>query len=478
MNKRILTVAVAALALAACSKNETVEVADSNLIGFESAFVGNPTRAVTEIDNETIDHFMAYGAYGESNQIWENGQEVAPNANGEWTYSPLVPWENEQTYKFAAYAPKTLTVTPTFDYATGTLSFQDVVVNNESNQVDFVYDENKFNDTIEIYIKYLKRLDTLLEESDDDFEVYKERGDLRAKLGFYNDAIDDYKKSLELNSNYKEADKALTDTKNNLDIYNNSLINKDYTKDPMYYFSKAHNLYNKRKYEEAIKNYNKSIDLDPNNSYAYNNRGLTKNNLEQYFDAVKDYDKAIELEPNNSVIYYNRGLAKTHLWQYEEAIEDYNKAIELDNNNSTAYYNRGLVKSYLGQYKEAIEDYNKTIELDPNNSHAYNNRGNAKDDLGRYKEAIKDYDKAIELNPNDRAAYHNRGLVKNYLRQYEEAMKDYDKAIELVPNNTDVYNYNYYNRGVIKRSLGQCDKTIKNFYKGIELNPNFSPFYK
>ena len=342
----------------------------------------------------------------------------------------------------------------------------------------FVYDENKFNDIIEIDIKYLKRLDKLLEESDDDFEVYKERGDLRAKLGFYNDAIDDYKKSLELNPNYKEADKALTDTKNNLDIYNNSLINKDYTKDPMYYFSKAHNLYNKRKYEEAIENYNKSIDLDPNNSYAYNNRGLAKNNLEQYFNALKDYDKAIELDPNNSVIYYNRGLAKTHLWQYEEAIEDYNKAIELDNNNSTAYYNRGLVKSYLGQYKEAIEDYNKTIELDHNNSHVYNNRGNAKDDLGRYKEAIKDYDKAIELNPNDRAAYHNRGLVKNYLRQYEEAMKDYDKAIELGPNNTDVYNYNYYNRGVIKRSLGQCDKTIKNFYKGIELNPNFSPFYK
>ncbi|MEI0566034.1 tetratricopeptide repeat protein [Brachyspira pulli] len=340
----------------------------------------------------------------------------------------------------------------------------------------FIYDENKFNDIIEIDIKYLKRLDKLLEESDDDFEVYKERGDLRAKLGFYNDAIDDYKKALELNPNYKEADKALTDTKNNLDIYNNSLINKDYTKDPMYYFSKAHNLYNKSKYEEAIKNYNKSIDLDPNNSYAYNNRGLAKNNLEQYFNALKDYDKAIELDPNNSVIYYNRGVAKTHLWQYEEAIEDYNKAIELDHNNSTAYYNRGLVKSYLGQYKEAIEDYNKTIELDPNNSHAYNNRGNAKDDLGRYKEAIKDYDKAIELNPNDRAAYHNRGLVKNYLRQYEEAMKDYDKAIELGPNNTDVYNY--YNRGVIKRSLGQCDKTIKNFYKGIELNPNFSPFYK
>ena len=155
----------------------------------------------------------------------------------------------------------------------------------------FVYDENKFNDIIEIDIKYLKRLDKLLEESDDDFEVYKERGDLRAKLGFYNDAIDDYKKSLELNPNYKEADKALTDTKNNLDIHNfinnNSLIENDFGKDSGYYFNKACNFYYKGKCKEAIVYYNKAIELDPNNSAAYNNRGNAKKDLVQYEEALK-----------------------------------------------------------------------------------------------------------------------------------------------------------------------------------------------
>lgn len=135
--------AVAALALSACSKNETVEVADSNLIGFEGAFVGNPTRVIDEIKNPgeegAISSFLAYGGYA-TLQVFD-AQEVAPNANGEWTYAPLQKWEDNQTYKFAAYTPKLTNVTPTWDYTTGSLKFENVVVNNTTNQTDFVYDQ-------------------------------------------------------------------------------------------------------------------------------------------------------------------------------------------------------------------------------------------------------------------------------------------------------------------------------------------------
>ena len=303
----------------------------------------------------------------------------------------------------------------------------------------FVYDENKFNDTIEIYIKYLKRLDKLLEESDDNFEVYKERGDLRAKIGFYNDAIDDYQKALELNPNYKEADKALTDTKNNLDIHNfinnYSLIENDLYKDSGYYFNKACNFYYKGKCKEAIVYYNKAIELDPNNSAAYNNRGNAKKDLVQYEEALKDYNKAIELDHNNSAAYYNRGSLKINLEEYKEAIKDFNKAIELDHNYLYAYNNRGNVKYKLGQYEEAIKDYNRAIELDNNDSIAYYNIGLSKANLGQYEEAIKNYNKAIELEPNFSMTYNNRGVAKENLKKYEEALKDYEKALELDPNN-------------------------------------------
>ena len=141
--KRFLLPAVAAaavLTLGGCTKTETVNVSDANYIGFDNAFVGNPTKAIDEVTADDIDHFMVYGGY-QDNQIF-TGVKVSKNSNGEWTYSPLQKWEDNQTYKFAAYYPETLTVTPTFDYATGSLTFRDVVVNNTENQVDFIYNKS------------------------------------------------------------------------------------------------------------------------------------------------------------------------------------------------------------------------------------------------------------------------------------------------------------------------------------------------
>lgn len=143
MKHFLLTAAAAAmvLALGSCTKTETVNVSDANYIGFDNAFVGNPTKAIAEVKTDDIDHFIVYGGY-EDNQNLFNAVKVSKNTNGEWTYSPLQKWEDNQTYKFAAYYPETLTVTPTFDYTTGSLTFTNVVVNNTVNQVDFIYDES------------------------------------------------------------------------------------------------------------------------------------------------------------------------------------------------------------------------------------------------------------------------------------------------------------------------------------------------
>ena len=76
--------AVAALALGGCTKNETVDVADSNVIGF-SAFVGNPTKA-------TVTQVTAFF----------NNEKVYAS-NGVWAYDNLKQWVAAD-YEFAAYS--------------------------------------------------------------------------------------------------------------------------------------------------------------------------------------------------------------------------------------------------------------------------------------------------------------------------------------------------------------------------------------
>ncbi|MBW5398273.1 tetratricopeptide repeat protein, partial [Brachyspira pilosicoli] len=58
-------------------------------------------------------------------------------------------------------------------------------------------------------------------------------------------------------------------------------------------------------YEEAIKDYDKAIELNPNNGAFYNNRGVSKENLEEYNEALKDYKKALELDPNYDIAREN-----------------------------------------------------------------------------------------------------------------------------------------------------------------------------
>ena len=146
-------------------------------------------------------------------------------------------------------------------------------------------------------------------------------------------------------------------------------------------------------------------------------QGLMKINTKKYKKAIKNYDKAIEINPQNAGAYYNRAGAKNELKKYKEAIQDYDRAIELDPKNVAAYYNRAGAKNELKKYKEAIQDYDRAIELDPKNVAAYYNRAGAKNELKKYKEAIQDYDRAIELDPKNVAAYYNRAGAKNELKK-------------------------------------------------------------
>ena len=58
------------------------------------------------------------------------------------------------------------------------------------------------------------------------------------------------------------------------------------------------------------------------------NFGLSKYDSQDYKGAIADFTKAIELDPNDSEAYNNRGLSKADLQDYKGAIVDYSKATD------------------------------------------------------------------------------------------------------------------------------------------------------
>ena len=100
MKKILFLAAVTAIALTACTKTETTAVSEGNVIRFDNAFVGNPTK-VNAVDNETIKAFYVYASKNTENNFF-NGEKVYKAESGSWIYDNLKQWE-QATYVFAAY---------------------------------------------------------------------------------------------------------------------------------------------------------------------------------------------------------------------------------------------------------------------------------------------------------------------------------------------------------------------------------------
>jgi len=84
------------------------------------------------------------------------------------------------------------------------------------------------------------------------------------------------------------------------------------------------------KFEEAILDYDRAIDLKPDFAQAYNNRGNAYSMQGNNARAIEDYDKALKLVPNYASAYQNRAVAHEALGNKAEAIRDYRAALRLD----------------------------------------------------------------------------------------------------------------------------------------------------
>ena len=129
------------------------------------------------------------------------------------------------------------------------------------------------------------------------------------------------------------------------------------------------------KFEDAIEKINKSLELKKDWEIPYFYRAVAYQVLEKFDEAILDYTKALELNDKMTDAYYNR--AKILLIRKDienpdinRAVNDLEKAIELDPNFTEALYAMAAAQKKLENYKLALEYLDKVIELCSDHIHA------------------------------------------------------------------------------------------------------------
>ncbi len=181
----------------------------------------------------------------------------------------------------------------------------------------------------------------------------------------------------------------------------------DRTAEAHYYFEQGMAKLHEERYEEAIQNLDRSIQLQSDYYGAYIMRGIAKTHLQRPLEALSDFDEAIRRVPADlqettlASLYRRRALTKVELERSQEALPDFDEAIRLNPEEADSFYFRGRTKIRLELYKEAIPDFDAAIRLQPDYALAYAFRALAKGITGNLEAALADVEEAIRLDPDE-----------------------------------------------------------------------------
>ncbi|HEY0075950.1 MAG TPA: tetratricopeptide repeat protein [Abditibacteriaceae bacterium] len=236
---------------------------------------------------------------------------------------------------------------------------------------------------------------------------------------------------------------------------------KDYTPDLL------------RDYSEIIKRAD-AFEWNPKPLYeAYTGRAELLYRQKEWDKAISDYTAALKLKPRDSEAFLDRAQAWANKKQYDKAIRDYDYALVLNPKGPGIYKLRGEAYQALKLKDKAIEDFNKATELNPKYVDAFFKRGFLYGDSGEYDKAIDDYTKAIALDAKSDAYFNNRGVAYINKKEWDKAIADLDQAIKLNEKNANAWN----NRGVAYRGKEEWDKAIADYTQAIALDANYTQAY-
>jgi tetratricopeptide (TPR) repeat protein len=195
-----------------------------------------------------------------------------------------------------------------------------------------------------------------------------------------------------------------------------------------------------RNNDDAITEYNKTLDLNSHLAGAFNNRGYAYSIKNDTDRAIADYGEAIKIDPKFALALVNRGNIYYYTKKdFDKAFRDYNEAVEAAPTNPSALNGRGNVYYEKEDYVRALADYDVAIKLDPKLAAAFNGRGNVYLARKDYDNALANYNEAIRLDPTDTMAATKRASIAAFKKVDNHAPTDFSAAIKSDRDSASVY---------------------------------------
>ena len=213
----------------------------------------------------------------------------------------------------------------------------------------------------------------------------------------------------------------------------------------------------------AISWLEKALAFDPpQKDLIFNNMGLLYAKKGEYLEAIKMFERALNVGTNSESVYNNLGTAHFSSGNFLKAVEYYGLAVECRPSLRNAY-----VESVQKAYIEFFKDEEFAYISEAANKHLQ--AGITDEDLSIYDEKI--------FEKYGREPVREAELLTNYARaldvtgRTDEAVEYLKIALRIAPK----YHPGQFLLGTIYMKIGKLDDARTHLSSAVSLNPNHPP---
>jgi len=160
----------------------------------------------------------------------------------------------------------------------------------------------------------------------------------------------------------------------------------------------------------------------------------------EYFDlqnapeeAIREYEKAVELRPDLPSLHYVLGSAYWKHSQLDKAMAEFRRTIELEPSHFMAHYKLGMVLLEKNDPSNALKEFRAALAEQPGLIDGYLGAGKALFLQGNYQAALPQLQRYLELSPDDPTRHYLLYQIFRRLNNVDEA----ERQLELFKQKED-----------------------------------------
>jgi len=244
------------------------------------------------------------------------------------------------------------------------------------------------------------------------------------------------------------------------------------------YYDKAENkanrafeLYENGKENEALKEIDEALQINPANCSWHFNKALVLDAKGLFEEAITEYETAMQINPYDLEILNSLAVDYTRTGQYDLAINTFEKIQSIEPNFEPCYCNRIITYTEMGQHDLAEQMFYLAQQINPDCALCYYNIGNSLFARGRYKKATHCWLKTAELEPSHPQI--NYRIAQAYWSEgdRQRGREHFLAELRVNPGQIDVI----LDFGLFLLEAGDIESAKEKFNRILEIKPDFAP---